>query len=81
MITAYFGDIAQVALAGIATALMIVSINAYRKKSEGRYFLLALAFVSLFVVSVSTLAMELFVGIGPASVSSSSCTSSPPSSS
>jgi len=68
MIAAYFGDITQVALAAIATALMIVSINAYRRKSEGRYFLLALAFVSLFIVSVSTLAMELFVGIGPASV-------------
>ncbi len=68
MITAYFGDITQAALAAIATVLMVVSINAYRKKSEGRYFLLALAFVSLFIVSASTLAMELFVGIGPASV-------------
>jgi len=68
VITAYFGDIAQVALAAIATALMIVSINAYRKKSEGRYFLLALAFVSLFIVSASTMVLELFVGIGPADV-------------
>jgi len=68
VIAAYFGDIAQVALAAIATALMIVSINAYRKRSEGRYFLLALAFVSLFIVSVSTMALELFVGIGPAAV-------------
>jgi hypothetical protein len=67
-ITAYFGDVTQVALAAIATVLMIVSINAYRKKSEGRYFLLALAFVSLFIVSVSTLAMELFIGIGPTDV-------------
>jgi len=43
-------------------------MNAFRKRSEGRYFLLALAFVSLFIVSVSTLAMELVVGIGPGSV-------------
>jgi hypothetical protein len=67
-ITAYFGDVMQVALAVVAAALVVVSINAYRKRSEGRYFLLALAFVSLFVVSVSTMALELFVGIGPASV-------------
>lgn len=68
LITAYFGDIAQVALAAIASGLVIVSVNAYRKRSEGRYFLLALAFVSLFIVSVSTMVLELFVGIGPAPV-------------
>jgi hypothetical protein len=68
LIAAYFGDITQVALAVIAAALMVVSINAYRKKSEGRYFLLALAFISLFIVSLSTMAMELFIGIGPGTV-------------
>ena len=62
---AYFGDIMQAALAAVATALMVVSLNAYRRKSEGRYFLLAVAFVCLCAVAVSTLLLDLFVGIGP----------------
>jgi hypothetical protein len=65
---AYFGDIMQVALAALATALMVVSINAYRRRSEGRYLVLALAFICLCAVSVSTLALELYVGAGPAIV-------------
>lgn len=67
-LAAYFGDIVQVAFAAIATALMVVSINAYRRRSEGRYLVLALAFICLCAVSVSTLSLELYVGLGPATV-------------
>lgn len=66
----YFGDIMQLALAVVATTLMAVSINAYRRRSEGRYLILALAFVCLCAVSVSTLVMELYTGLGPATVQS-----------
>lgn len=65
---AYFGDIMQITLAIIATALMIISINAYRRRSEGRYLILAVAFVCLCVVSVSTVFLELFAGVGPATI-------------
>ena len=58
----------QVALAAIATVLMAVSINAYSRRSEGRYLVLALAFICLCAVSVSTLVLELYVALRPATV-------------
>ncbi len=67
-IAAYFGDVMQVALAAVAAALMVISINAYRRRSEGRYLILAVAFVSLCVVSVATLVLEFFTGAGPETV-------------
>jgi len=62
---AYFGDAMQVGLAVVATALMVVSLNAYRRRSEGRYLMLALAFVCLCSVSLVTTLLELSAGIGP----------------
>jgi hypothetical protein len=68
LLAAYFGDIMQMALAAVATGLMVVSINAYRRRSEARYLILALAFVCLCAVSVSTLVLELYIGLGPETV-------------
>ena len=65
LVAAYFGDIAQVALTIVAVFLVVVSINAYRRRSEGRYFALALAFISLCGISTSTLVLEFYVGLGP----------------
>jgi len=58
----------QVALAAVATALMVVSINAYRRRSEGRYLILALAFICLCAVSLCNLVLELYMGVGPTTV-------------
>lgn len=65
---AYFGDIMQAALAAIATTLMVISVNAYRRRAEGRYLVLALAFICLCAISVSTLVLEVYMGIGPETV-------------
>jgi hypothetical protein len=62
----YYEDAVQVALTAISSALMVVSINAYRRRREGRYFLLMLAFVLLCVWSASTTILALFVEAGPA---------------
>jgi hypothetical protein len=67
-IGSYYDDAVQVALTGISAVLMVVSINAYRKRRDGRYLLLMLAFVFLWVGSVSTALLEFFVGAGPATV-------------
>jgi hypothetical protein len=68
LVSAYFSDVAQVALVAMAAALMVISINAYRKRSEGRYLALAVAFVCLCAASASTMSLELFTGLGPATV-------------
>jgi hypothetical protein len=57
----YYGDLTQVALAAMTTLLAIVSANSFRKRPEGRYFLLMSAFVSLCFISVVTMVLELFV--------------------
>jgi hypothetical protein len=61
----YFGDGIQVALAMASTILMIISARAYRKRPEGRYLLLMLAFLALCAVSISNTALALIAGIGP----------------
>jgi hypothetical protein len=55
----------QVALAMTSTVLMLVSIVAYKRKSEGRYLLLMLAFVFFCIASVSNMALAFFVGWEP----------------
>jgi hypothetical protein len=62
---AYYGDVMQVALAVTSTILMMISVRAYRRRPEGRYLLLMLAFVLLGIAAVSNMALALFVGIGP----------------
>ncbi len=64
----YSGDALQLALVAISAVLMLVSVNAYRRRSEGRYVALAVAFVCLCAASASTLVLELYVGIGPGTV-------------
>lgn len=64
----YYGDITQVALVVVTAILAVVSVSAYRRRSEGRYLLLMLAFVFLCVASVSTALLELFVASGPTTV-------------
>jgi len=67
-VASYYDDVVQVALTGISATLMVISINAYRRRREGRYLLLMLAFVLLCVGSASTTVLELFVGAAPATV-------------
>ena len=67
-IALYYGDIMQVALVAISAILAVVSISAYRRRSEGRYLLLMLAFAFLCIASVSTAFLELFAGAGPTTV-------------
>ena len=65
MVASYYGDGVQVALAMASTILAIVSIRAYRRRPEGRYLLLALAFVFLCIASISNSALALTTGISP----------------
>ena len=67
-VASYYDDVVQVALTAVSAVLMVISINAYRRRREGRYLLLMLAFVLLCVGSASTTVLELFVGAGPAAV-------------
>jgi hypothetical protein len=67
-VASYYDDVVQVATTGIAAALMVISISAYRRRREGRYLLLMLAFVLLCVGSASTTVLELFAGAAPATV-------------
>lgn len=67
-IAPYLGDLLQAGVAAISVILMVISANAYRRRREGRYLLLMLAFVLLCVASVSTLVLESAVGIGPLTV-------------
>jgi hypothetical protein len=61
----YYGDVIQVAVAALTIVLTVVSVRAYRKRPESRYLLLMLAFVSLCIISVTTMSLELFVGGAP----------------
>jgi len=63
-IGSYYEDVVQIALTGISAALMVISINAYRRRRDGRYLLLMLAFVFLWVGSVNTTFLEFFAGRG-----------------
>ncbi|MGH9920079.1 MAG: DUF7471 family protein, partial [Nitrososphaerales archaeon] len=67
-VASYYDDVVQVALTAVSAVLMVISVNAYRRRRDGRYLLLMLAFVLLCVGSASTTIMELFVGAGPATV-------------
>jgi hypothetical protein len=67
-IALYYGDVTQVALVAISAILAVVSISAYRRRPEGRYLLLMLAFAFLCIASVSTALLEIFAGAGPATV-------------
>jgi len=67
-IASYYADLVQVALTAISAVLMVVSISAYRRRRDGRYLLLMVAFVFLWVGSVSTTLLEFVVGAGPATV-------------
>jgi len=64
----YYGDFVQIALVIVSAALAIVSVNAYRKRPEGRYLLLMLAFSLLCIISAGTAVVELFTGAGPVAV-------------
>jgi len=64
----YYGDIVQVALVAVSAVLAVVSIGAYRKRPDGRYLLLMVAFSLLCVASGGTALVELFAGTGPATV-------------
>jgi len=65
-IASYYDDVVQVALTAVSAVLMVISINAYRRRREGRYLLLMLAFVLLCAGSASTTVLEFFVGASPA---------------
>lgn len=67
-VASYYDDVVQVALTAVSAVLMVISVNAYRRRRDGRYLLLMLAFVLLCVGSASTTILELFVGAGPATV-------------
>jgi len=61
----YFGDAIQAVVATFTVILATVSIGALRKRPERRYLLLSVAFVSLCIISVSSVSLELFVGGAP----------------
>jgi hypothetical protein len=61
----YYGDAILVALAIASTILAIISMRAYKRRPEGRYLLLMLAFSFLCLASVSNTALSLLVGLGP----------------
>lgn len=65
LVASYYGDATQVSLALASTVLMLISIRAYRSRPEGRYLLLMLAFVFFCIASTSSMALALFVGLGP----------------
>jgi hypothetical protein len=65
LVASYYSDFIQVALAITSTTLAIISAIAYRRRPEGRYLLLMLAFAFLCVASVSNTALALEVGLGP----------------
>jgi len=58
----YYGDVVQVVVVALSVVLAIVSMNAYRKRPEGRYLLLMLAFLSMCTISVGTTLIQVWVG-------------------
>lgn len=63
---AAYNDALRAALAVVSIALLAVSVNAYRRRREGRYLLLMLAFAFLCVGSVGTAATSSFGASMPA---------------
>ena len=70
LIATYFGDAVQAALAISSTILVVISFRAYRKRPEGRYLLLMLAFAAFWVVSLGNAALDFVAspGLGLASL-------------
>lgn len=66
--TLYYGDVVQVVLVAVSFILVLVSANAYRRRTEGRYLFLLFAFGSLCVLAADTAFMELFPGAGPLAI-------------
>jgi hypothetical protein len=62
LITSDVDDVMHLLLAGLSVVLMLVSVNAYRKRSDGRYMLLMLAFVFLCLDEVVTAYEEFYLG-------------------
>jgi hypothetical protein len=62
----YYGDIVQMLFVAASLVLVFVSANAYRRRQEGRYLLLMLAFVFLCAVASDTAFFELYTGVEPA---------------
>jgi hypothetical protein len=61
----YFDDGTLLALALASTILTIISARAYRKRPEGRYLILMLAFLAFCIVSISNTALAMLTGLGP----------------
>ena len=62
LVTSDGDDAMHLLLAGLSVVLMLVSMNAYRKRPEGRYLLLMFAFVFLCLDQVVTAYQELYLG-------------------
>lgn len=61
----YYGDIVQTLFVAVSFALVLFSANAYRRRPEGRYLFLMLAFIFLCVVAADTAFFELYTGATP----------------
>jgi len=61
----YYGDIVQIVFVGVSLFLVLVSTNAYRRRQEGRYLFLMLAFILLCIVASDTAFFELYTGVEP----------------
>lgn len=62
LLTSDSDDAMHLLLATLSVVLVLVSVNAYRKRPESRYFLLMLAFVFLCLDQVVTAYQELYLG-------------------
>jgi hypothetical protein len=62
LITSDSDDAMHLLLASLSVILMLVSMNAYRKRPESRYLLLMLAFIFLCLGQVITAYQELYLG-------------------
>jgi hypothetical protein len=60
LVVSNLDDAMHVLLTALAAILMLVSLNAYRKRPDGRYALLAAAFVLLFLDQAVTLYQEVY---------------------
>ncbi|HUI01408.1 MAG TPA: hypothetical protein VLX56_07245 [Nitrososphaerales archaeon] len=58
----YFGEVVEAAAAIISAGIMVVSVRAYRRRPEGRYLLLMMAFVFFFVASAAEVAVVFSTG-------------------
>jgi hypothetical protein len=62
LVTSDSDDVMHLLLAGLSVVLMLVSVNAYRKKPESRYLLLMFAFVFLCLDQIVTAYQEFYLG-------------------